>query len=265
MGRRAALSATATLLLSACATRPDSRIGPHGIDVIATAGGQPTIVFENGLGATLAGWAEVLAGLPPNASRFAYDRPGNGRSGAAATPRDGATIVAELRAVLAAEGFRPPYVLVGHSLGGLYMQLFARAHPEEVEALILVDSTHPRQFKGDGALERQPWWMRSARALLVRGAAADELAMAPETGRQVLAMPPPGGVRVIVLSARKPMQDASSDAGRRLNAMRADLARLYPGARQIWVDSGHAMPTEAPAAILDAILAVLGRTSLAAA
>lgn len=86
MGRRAALSATATLLLSACATRPDSRIGPHGIDVIATAGGQPTIVFENGMGATLAGWAEGLAGLPPNASRFAYDRPGNGHSGAATTP-----------------------------------------------------------------------------------------------------------------------------------------------------------------------------------
>ncbi len=264
MGRRIALSAAATLLLSACATGPGSRIGPHGIEFIATSGRRPTVVFENGLGAELAGWAEVLAGLPPDAAHFAYNRAGNGRSAAAAAPRDGATIVAELRAVLAAEGFRPPYVLVGHSLGGLYMQLFARAHPEEVEALILVDSTHPRQFEGDSALERQSWWLRTVRALLVRGAAAEELAMAPETGRQVLAMPAPAGVRVIILSARKPTQHASSDAERRLNAMRVDLARLYPGAQQIWVDSGHAMPTEEPAAIRDAILAVLGRSCLVA-
>ncbi len=258
------LSAAATLLIPACAMRPDTRIGPQGIEFIATPGGRPTVVFENGLGADMAGWTEVLAGLPPDASRFAYNRPGNSRSARAATPRDGATIVAELRAVLAADGFRAPYVLVGPSIGGLYMQLFARAHWEEVAALILVDATHPRQFEGDGALERQPWWMRSARALPVRGAAAAELAMAPETGWQVLAMPPPTGVRVIVLSARKPMEGASSDAGRRLNAMRVDLARLHPGAQQIWVDSGHAMPTEESAAIRNAILAVLGRSAIVA-
>ena len=74
----------------------------------------------------------------------------DGRSDPADSPRDGGHVVDELRALLSAQDLKPPYVLVGHSLGGLYMQLYARRYPDEVSALVLVDSTHPNQFKGAG-------------------------------------------------------------------------------------------------------------------
>lgn len=94
---------------------------------------------------------------------YIRQRPGHGNSSEASTVRTGATIVEELRSLLRSKGLRPPYVLVGHSLGGLYMQLDARSHPDEVSALILVDSTHPNQFKGGGAREN---WPSLARVLL---------------------------------------------------------------------------------------------------
>lgn len=53
-------------------------------------------------------------------------------------------VVDELRGVLRQKGLRPPHALMGHSLGGLYMQLFARAYPDEVKALVLVDALYPR-------------------------------------------------------------------------------------------------------------------------
>jgi pimeloyl-ACP methyl ester carboxylesterase len=256
--RRAALAATAAALLPGCTPDLPTHSGAGGVEIAFARGRSPAVVFENGLGGALGWWDKVIAALPPGQAWFAYNRPGIGRTPATAAPRDGATIVAALRASLAAEGFAPPYVLVGHSLGGLYAQLYARAHPNEVAALVLVDTTHPRQFDGDGAIDRQTWWVRTALGVLVRGNAADELATAPETGRQVLALPPPAGVPVFVLSAQRPMRDNSGPAERHANAMRADVATLYPGARQIWVDSGHAVPMEAPDAIAAAIREALG-------
>jgi pimeloyl-ACP methyl ester carboxylesterase len=58
-------------------------------------------------------------------------------------PRDACSIAAEQRAMLQARGIAPPYVLVGHSLGGLYQYVYARLYPDEVAALVLVDATHP--------------------------------------------------------------------------------------------------------------------------
>jgi len=106
-----------------------------------------TVVFENGSRATLAGWDKVLDGVKGSATVFAYNRPGYANSEATSAPRDGATIVEQLRATLRRKGLQPPYVLVGHSLGGLYMQLFARRYPEEVQGLVLVDALYPRVVK----------------------------------------------------------------------------------------------------------------------
>jgi pimeloyl-ACP methyl ester carboxylesterase len=76
------------------------------------------------------------------ARAFTYSRPGYGQSEPSPEPRDAAHIVEELRALLAARGLAPPYVLVGHSFGGAYMELFAKAYPEEVAGVVLVDPRH---------------------------------------------------------------------------------------------------------------------------
>ena len=73
---------------------------------------------------------------------------------------------------------------------------------------------------------------------------------------QVLALPTVTGLPVTVLSAAQPMKE-TSDLAKFSNALREDIARLYPNARQVWVDSGHAIPLEKPEAVVNAITAAL--------
>jgi len=111
---------------------------------IATAGtgGTATVVFEAGLGADWTPWDQVASEVARETRVFAYSRPGYGASGPLTTSRDPRQIVEELRALLAYEGYAPPYVLVGHSIGGGYMELFAKTHPDEVAGVVLVDPRH---------------------------------------------------------------------------------------------------------------------------
>jgi pimeloyl-ACP methyl ester carboxylesterase len=95
-------------------------------------------------------------------------------------------VVEELRQVLRHKGLKPPYVLVGHSLGGLYMQLFARAHPEEVKGLVLVDAMYPREVK---ATRDFPWAVRLAGRMLFSRTVWREIEKMDETGEAVLALP----------------------------------------------------------------------------
>lgn len=245
--------------LTGCAGLPEAQtklIETRQLEFVAHSRSGPVVVFENGLGARMEWWNKVLPPLAEDTSYFAYNRPGYGKSAAAETPRDGAHIVDELRAALLNQGMLPPYVLVGHSLGGLYMQLFARKYPHEVAALILVDSTHPQQLEGVGAMENQSFWVRSLVGAMVTGTAKEELNLLPETGKQVLSLPTLSGTPVFVLSASVPMKE-TSDLARFTNEKRVDIARMYPGSKQVWVESGHAIPLEKPQAVVDAIRSAL--------
>lgn len=242
-------------LAAGCASLPDARterVGERRVEYALAGQGTPVVVFENGLGGTLDGWAKVFPEIARDTTAFAYNRPGIGDSAPADTPRDGDRVVAELRTLLRDLGLRPPYVLVGHSLGGLYMQLYARRHPEEVAALVLVDSTHPEQLKGAGARENWPLWVRAVIGVGTNAAAKAELDALDATGQAVLALPPPAGKPVFVLSAERPLREKSALADD-ANAKRRDIVRLYPGARQIWVDSGHVIPLEKPEAVVQSI------------
>jgi pimeloyl-ACP methyl ester carboxylesterase len=110
------------------------------LNLLAMGEGGPTVVLAAGfLGGTL-DWGLVQ----PYAARFArvvsFDTPGLGFSDPAPGPRTSTAIVADLRAALAAADIPRPYVLVGHSAGGLRLHLFAAAHPDEVAGLVMVDS-----------------------------------------------------------------------------------------------------------------------------
>ncbi|MDX2289706.1 MAG: alpha/beta fold hydrolase [Hyphomicrobiaceae bacterium] len=250
---------TVNLALASCATVDGvttSVIAEKRVEHVIRGQGTPTVVFENGLGAHIEWWAKILPEVARESRIFAYNRPGTGASAVSSTPRDGGTIVEELRRTLRGTGIAPPYVLVGHSLGGLYMQLFARAYPQEVAGLVLVDSTHPEQMKGAGAREHWPTWLKLTLDVTTSAAAQKELDVVPVTGAQMLALPPFAGEPVIVLSAKGPMSETSAIA-RDANAKRVDIARLHPGSKQVWVDSGHARPLEKPMAVVDAIREVL--------
>lgn len=246
-------------LLSGCASLPNStteKINNRHVEFALTQHNTIPVIFENGLGGRMEWWKEVLPKISKDTTTFAYNRPDYGNSDPVSTPRDGSHIVEELRTLLHSKGMKPPYILVGHSLGGLYMQLFARRYPEEVNALILVDSTHPQQLDGEGALEKQSFLARGILGVLVTGAAKDELDLLPQTGKQVLDLSTLSNIPVFVLSASKPLDEKSKVADD-ANEKRKNIARLYPGSKQIWVDSGHAIPLEKPESVISAIREVL--------
>jgi pimeloyl-ACP methyl ester carboxylesterase len=108
--------------------------------------GSPTVVLETGLGAESEEWSAVQAMLAPRARVCRYDRAARGASDAAPQPRSALDLVEDLRALLLRADVMPPYVLVGHSFGGLLVRLFAHCHPEHVAALVLVDAMHEDQF-----------------------------------------------------------------------------------------------------------------------
>ncbi|MDD5124328.1 alpha/beta hydrolase [Methylovulum sp.] len=246
-------------LLSGCASLPNStteKINNRHIEFALTQHNTIPIVFENGLGGRIEWWKEVLPEISKDTTTFVYNRPGYGNSDPVSTPRDGSHVVDELRSLLRSKGLNPPYILVGHSLGGLYMQFFARRYPDEVSALILVDSTHPKQLDGEGAIEKQSFWVRGLIGALVTGTAKEELNLLPQTGEQLLSLPTLLNKPVFVLSASEPMEEKSKLADD-ANEKRKDIARLYPGSKQIWVDSGHGIPLEKPESVISAIREVL--------
>lgn len=121
---------------------------PSGTVASAVAGrGTPTIVLQSGLGDDKDTWAPVFSRLAESGRVFAYDRPGYGDSSSVQTARDPCTIATELRDTLRASGLTPPYLLVGHSLGGLYQYAFAKLYPNEVAGLVLLEPTHPRHWQ----------------------------------------------------------------------------------------------------------------------
>ncbi len=131
----------AGMLMNGC-TNLDSRVveeNGRAIEIVTAGSGSATVVFESGLGNDWKPWDAVASDISTDARVFAYSRPGYGESAGATTSRDAATIVEELRTLLVHQGYAPPYILVGHSFGGTYMELFAKAHPDEVTGVVLVE------------------------------------------------------------------------------------------------------------------------------
>jgi pimeloyl-ACP methyl ester carboxylesterase len=218
---------------------------------------EDVVVFEGGSRSTIDKWGTVPEQIAMEASVFAYNRPGYGNSEVAATPRDGRTIVEELRAILRHKGLKPPYVLVGHSLGGLYMQLFARTYPDEVKALVLVDSLYPRMIK---KTQDFPLMTRIAGQLAFSRSVWREIEKIDETGDMVLGL---AGIddKPIVRLVNQPTSSTAIavdfGAFRMDNATRDAVRALYPKAKTVVADSSHQMALTSPEIVTAAIRHVL--------
>ena len=117
--------------------------GPEGAD------SGPTVVMDAGIGECSLSWSPVQSEIAKFARVCTYDRAGLGWSDPAPTARTSREIVNELHALLTRAGIEPPYVLVGHSFGGLNVRLYATQFPEEVAGLVLVDACHEEYPIGD--------------------------------------------------------------------------------------------------------------------
>jgi pimeloyl-ACP methyl ester carboxylesterase len=109
--------------------------------------GTPAVVIIPGMGETSSGWEAVLRALASHTTACAYDRPGLGWSDPAPGRPTAAGMAHDLRRLLNLAGITPPFVLVGHSLGGLVARMFSSLYPGEVSAMALIDSSHLQQAR----------------------------------------------------------------------------------------------------------------------
>jgi len=114
--------------------------------IYCTGQGSPTILLESGLDDRgSSSWAAIRGELSKVSRVCAYDRAGTLWSEPREGPRDAERIASELHALLAAAAEPPPYVLVGHSMGGLLVRVFDARHPGETRGFVFVDASHPDQ------------------------------------------------------------------------------------------------------------------------
>jgi pimeloyl-ACP methyl ester carboxylesterase len=122
-------------------------VGDHRLHLVCRGSGSPTVVFDSGLGGSSLDWTLVQPAVASFTRACSYDRAGYAWSDPGPLPRDSENIVRDLEQLLGNGSVAAPYVLVGHSFGGLIVQHFARQNPQRVAGMVLVDATHEDQFR----------------------------------------------------------------------------------------------------------------------
>lgn len=115
-------------------------VGGHRLHFLVRGEGSPTVIIDAGLSGASSDWEKVADGVATFTRVCTYDRAGYGWSDAGPRPRTSQQVVEELRVLLNKAGLKPPYLLLGHSWGGLNLRLYASLHRDEVAGLILVDA-----------------------------------------------------------------------------------------------------------------------------
>jgi pimeloyl-ACP methyl ester carboxylesterase len=153
--------------------RPPGRLveaGGRRVHLWLAGDGVPSVVVVPALGSLGLEWVRVQRALVPDIAVVLYDRAGLGWSDAGPWPRSAGRIADELHQLLQAAGIPAPYLLVGHSLGGLVVRLYAARHPDAVAGMVLVDSTPEDYQRRIGELDWRSsilgCWVRAARLQL---------------------------------------------------------------------------------------------------
>ena len=233
--------------------------------------GAPTVILDAGLGGSTGSWNVLRSLLPGSVRACAYDRAGLGGSDPApAGPRTAADLAADLDLLLRAAEIEPPYVMVAHSLGPWVSLLYAAEHPGDVQGMVLVDPRAPQVTAA---------WLADAQAAAAADPAAKEMVDAmqafasdPSTNDEGLDVagsekelldalggdePLLGDAPLVVLAGERTSDDfppvVRAAWTRSWRTSMRSLLDLSSAARLVPVDTGHMIPDEAPAAIVDAI------------
>ena len=271
--------------------------GTHTAYLESSGECKPTVVLVSGLGANGLAWRRVQPEIAQHTRVVSYDRAGLGSSVPTDTPRVPANIAEELHALLVAAEISPPYILVGHSMGGVHSRAFIHQYRDEVAGLVLVDSSHEQQ------LDRLPRYLTDYDQRAFETKMQPLLAAAPEQlpalyHRQPPAVLPPevydldaartqphnimtivrerdayahssgadaptplGDLPLIVLTNVTPSPVASEafnrDWGAIWQMLQAELAGLSTRAEHRNVEGSHFLHIDNPAAVIAAILDML--------
>lgn len=216
----------------------------------------PVVVFESASGGTADDWNAIAPQLARAATVFTYDRLGHGRSSPGPLPRTAERMAEELRRLLRRAKVPPPYILVGSSLGGLIVRLFADRFRPEVAGLVLVESTHERLAE---ALPPRVW-KREARGLdksedpEIRALGASYAAVA-----EIESL---GDLPLIVITATdkwREIRDAKlrAETNEAWVVLQRSLASLSSRGEQWLVECGHGVHVDRPEVIIRAVRQLL--------
>ncbi len=121
-------------------------VGGSRLHLIESGTNGPPVIFESGISATCLNWTQVRSEVVSFARAYAYDRAWLGWSDPASSTRTTSNIVEELHALLNAADLPAPYILVGHSFGGMLVRAYAAKYPQQVAGLVLVDPLSPGEW-----------------------------------------------------------------------------------------------------------------------
>jgi pimeloyl-ACP methyl ester carboxylesterase len=260
-------------------------VGGYRLHINCTGTGSPTVIIEAGLGGWSLPWNAVQEEVAKTTRVCTYDRAGMGYSEPSPQPRYAQQFSDELHTLLERANVEGPYVLVGHSLGGLTVRIFAHDYPTEVAGVVLVDSMSPRQSQSSTEIVPQTSYQASVfsfpfflgRIGLVRILAEPlgliqtlpaqdqpayaAFAVTPQTAQtfvdeafgiqvslaQANAVSSFGNIPLIVLTASLNQQTD-------WQMMQTELLALSSNSQQLFAESGHNIEEEQPEAAVAAIL-----------
>jgi pimeloyl-ACP methyl ester carboxylesterase len=232
-----------------------ANINGQTLEYITSGTGNPPIVLVNGSGGPVEGWYKVYAELETLATVFAYNRPGLSASSKPTQAQTGEVIVASLRALLLHAGLQPPYILVGHSLGGLYVNLFARLFPAEVAGVVFLEATSPRDVEEIPA-ENSPL-QRLAEKMLNLVFGKDKYGETMHVKQTVTLIDQAGpfpDIPLMVVSGGRPSGLMSKTVRAIRERNQIGLSTLSPrGKRVIAAQSGHFPQFTEPGVVIQAI------------
>jgi pimeloyl-ACP methyl ester carboxylesterase len=257
-------------------------VGGYSLHINCTGEGSPTVVIEAGWGDSSAGWAWVQPEVAKTTRVCTYDRAGMGWSESSPEPRTAREYAKELHTLLEKANEPGPYVLVGHSMGGYTILVYAHDYPDEVSGLVLVDSqalppanTNPKPTPKPGGTSLVSWIARIGVMRLLAGPLGaiqdlppeakeaytaysvtprsaqtqlDEFIGMSEGGAQARAVTTLGALPLIVLSAR--LDDTADHT-----ASQTGFLKLSTNSQQLFAEqSGHRIMIEQPEAAVAALV-----------
>jgi pimeloyl-ACP methyl ester carboxylesterase len=264
-------------------------LGTHSLHVRCVGRGSPVIVIDTGHGDVAAKWYAIQDQLAADSRVCTYDRAGYGRSEQWPVPRHCRQAAIELKLLLENAGVKGPYLLVGHSLGGMNVQIFADDYPDLVAGLVLVDPP-PVEFLRAPPGAAAPafpelYEMLSAQAAEL-AAASDRAARSPEpqaeaeaaylgaiaselrmlvsgSADQVAAVESFGDTPLVVIAAGQPNPafGEQADAFQQfwIEQNRALAQKSTDGEFVRVAESGHLLYEDAPERVVEAVRRVLER------
>jgi pimeloyl-ACP methyl ester carboxylesterase len=233
--------------------------GAGTLEMVISGSGSPAVVFESGFSDTYEYWDAVVATVSTKTKTVQYNRAGFGHSALNGRPRTADEIATELHTALSNAKIPPPYILVGHSAGGMYIRVFAHLFPSDVVGVVLVDPA-PEAFYAMLAQEDPALWK----------ALTDDLKNAPPgaqaqmdvnatTVDEVKAAWPLPPVPVVLISATKLF---TPEWRKKVTSLQTAFIQRIPGVQQIEATGcGHNIPGECPAVISNTVLTMLTNLS----